>query len=189
MDIDPQFIELGARLTEAAARNSASLVTDKVRGILASGRKDEAIAGLEQLVSELVSDKNEMTRIAQAYQSELVAQRLNSGDVKYIADTFVPLLEELARSTGGPQGEKFLTSLNAMKPLLSVEMVNVMQLLGFNFRRAIGEPLTELVSHLITSQAPQNSDLQVEGLKNQRIMAELAMDPEAFERFVALYRG
>ena len=188
MDIDPQIIELGTRLADAAARNGAALVTDRVRGLLASGKKDDAIAGLEQLVSELVSDKNEMTRIAQAYQSELVAQRLSSGDVRYIADTIVPKLEEMALPMGGAEGEKFRAGIAGLKPLLSVETVNVLQLLGFNFRRAIGEPLTELVSHLITSRVQQTDDLQVENLKNQRAMAELALDPAAYERFLALYR-
>ncbi|WP_091226800.1 hypothetical protein [Microbacterium sp. 3J1] len=186
MDIDPQIIELGVRLTEAAARNSASLVTDKVRGLLASGRKDDAIAGLEQLVSELVADKNEMTRIAQAYQSELVAQRLNSGDVKYIADTVFPLVEKVAQGAG-PQGEKVLENLDLLKPILSVETVNVMQLLGFNFRRAIGEPLTDLVAHLIASRASSTDEVQVANLKHQQVMAELAQDPEAYNRFMALF--
>lgn len=187
MDIDPQILELGTRLAEAAARNGASLVTDRVRGLLASGKKDDAIAGLEQLVSELVADKNEMTRIAQAYQSELVAQRLNSGDVQYIANTVVPLLEQFAESMGGAEGAKFRTSIEGMKPLLSVETVNILQLLGFNFRRAIGEPLTELVAHLISARTQEPNALQVENLKNQQAMAALAMDPEAFDRFRSLF--
>ncbi|MCK2025098.1 hypothetical protein KZC56_02210 [Microbacterium sp. SSW1-47] len=185
--MDPQIIELGVRLTEAAARNGASLVTDRVRGLLASGKKDDTIAGLEQLVSELVADKNEMTRIAQAYQAELVAQRLSSGDVKYIANTVVPLLENFAESMGEAEGEKFRTSIEGMKPLLSVETVNILQLLGFNFRRAIGEPLTALVAHLISARAQEPNALQIENLKNQQAMAQLAMDPDAFERFRALY--
>lgn len=187
MELPPEVFELGGRLAEAAARNSASLVTDRVRGLLASGKKDDAIAGLEQLVSELVSDKNEMTRIAQAYQSELVAQRLTSGDVKYIAETVVPMLEEFASKMPGAQAQNFTKSIDALKPLLSVEMVNVMQLLGFNFRRAVGEPLTELVAHLITARTKVSSDLQLETLKHQQKFAELALNPEAYERFRALY--
>jgi hypothetical protein len=43
--------------------------------------------------------------------------------------------------------------MEIIKPLLSVETLTVLQLLGFNFKQAIGEPLTELVAGLIAAKA------------------------------------
>lgn len=189
MDLTPEVVVLGTQLAEAAARNGAALVTDKVKSLLASGKKDDTIAGLEQLVSELVSDKAEITRIAQAYQAELVAQRLSAGDVKYIADTVVPLLERMVSSAGGDEAAIRLQQIEAIKPLLSVETANVLQMIGFNFRRAIGEPLTERVGQMITGQADRTTELQIENLKNQQQLAKLAADPEAYERFIKFFRG
>lgn len=50
-----------------------------------------------------------------------------------------------------PETQKYL---DVLEKLLSVETVTVLQLLGFNFRQAIGEPLTQLVRRLIASRAP-----------------------------------
>ncbi|MDJ0336397.1 hypothetical protein QMG83_14300 [Salinibacterium sp. G-O1] len=51
-------------------------MTDRVRALRAAEKQKDAIAGLEEIISGLISDKAEVTRIAQAYQSELVSQRL-----------------------------------------------------------------------------------------------------------------
>lgn len=187
MDIPPEMIELGARLTESAARNGATAISDKVRALRASSRQDDTIAGLEEIISDLIADKSELTRIAQSYQSELVSQRLASGDVKYIAESVVPLLEKMAESTGGLESEKFKKSLEAVKPLLSVETANVLQLLGFNFRRAIGEPLTKLSEQAILSRVNQSETLKIEAAKREQMYIQLALDAEAYERFKALF--
>jgi hypothetical protein len=120
----------------------------------ASGRHEDTIAGLEEIINDLQEDKRQLVSIAQAYQSQLVSQQLTSGDVRYIADTLFPLLEQLAGANVGEnidedgdadeesgedaKNQELLKQLRAMKPLLSVETANVLQLLGFNFRRAIG---------------------------------------------------
>lgn len=62
------------------------------------------------------------------------------------------LLEAKAEAAPDEDNEK-LKQLEVMKPLLSVETVNVLLLLGFNFRRAIGEPLTALMEGMILSRS------------------------------------
>lgn len=188
MDIQPEVVDLGSRLLASAASNSASMITDKVRSLRASGRSEETIAGLEEIISDLISDKSELTRIAQAYQAELVSQNLASGDIKYIAETLFPLVEQVIQvQPDKDDSEKKLASLEAMKPLLSVETANVLQLLGFNFRRAIGEPLTVLCEQLITSPAAQSEALQLESVKREQLYVQLALDSDAYERFRTLF--
>ena len=187
MDIAPEVMQLGISLAETAARNGASFVTDKIKALRASAKQDEIIAGLEEIINALMADKSELTRIAQSYQSELVSQRLTSGDVRYIAETVVPLLEKFADSMPEQESDKFKKSLEAAKPFLSVETVNVLQLLGFNFRRAIGEPLTELCSKMITSRIDQSEVLRVEALKREQLYVQLALDAEAYDRFRGMF--
>jgi hypothetical protein len=189
-DMTPQLVDLGLQLAASAARNTASAITDKIGAMRASRSADEQVAALEQIVSDLIADKNELTRIAQAYQQELVAQQLTPGDVRYIADTVVPLLEQVADGMGGPGGgEKIKKQIQTLKPLLSVETVNVLQLVGFNFRQGIGAPLTRRVKDAIESQNNAGGELQIEALRNQRAAMELAADPDAYARFREMYPG
>jgi hypothetical protein len=83
-----------------------------------------------------------------------------------------------------------------MTPMLSAEMLKVLQLVGFNFKKAIGEPLTLLVAKLITAQIPPDpqSTLEINRLSAESnvAMLQIAQDAEAFERLrhvVAIWRG
>jgi hypothetical protein len=59
----------------------------------------------------------------------------------------------------------------------------VLQLLGFNFRKAIGEPMTELVSKLILSKAQADPTLTLE---LNRLYLDVALDPEAHSRLTSM---
>lgn len=70
-----------------------------------------------------------------------------------------------------------------IKSILSVETLTIMQLLGFNYKRAIGEPLTLLLKKIIESQIPADSSLNS---KWALTMATLAQDKEETKRFYQL---
>ncbi|GAB2850386.1 hypothetical protein ACFQ0P_07420 [Microbacterium insulae] len=182
MDMPPEMHQLAASLTAAAARSSAQLVSDKVRSLRAGKKTDETIAGLEEIISELIDDKAELTRIAQAFQAELVAQTLTAGDVRYIADTVVPMLEKVADAQGA-SGTAFKKSISDLKPLLSAETVTVLQLLGFNFRRGVGDPLTKLTEKAILSRVSRSDELQLAQVERENLYMQIALDPDAHARF------
>ncbi|MEB0306262.1 hypothetical protein QN345_13210 [Cryobacterium sp. 10I1] len=186
MDIPPEAVELGVRLAESLARNTATAIDDKVRALLTARKNDQIVAGLEEIISDLVADKSELTRIAQAYQEELIAQRLTDQDVRYITDTIMPMLRKLAQNSG-EGGEGQLAQIDAFAPLLSVDTVKVLQILGFNFRQALGEPLTELTRKAILSRVPATSDTQLEGVRREQAYVHLAMDAEAYARFREMF--
>lgn len=181
MDVPPEVLQVGLNLTETMARNGAAAIMNKVRAARESGRKEESIAALEEIINELLADKQELVSIAQSYKAELISQQLNAGDVQYIVGTLFPLVRQMVES----DPEK-LDQLEAVKPLLSVETVNVLQLLGFNFRKAIGEPLTALCEGIILSKVNRDTDLELERLKSQQALISLSLDPEAYDRFLVL---
>lgn len=204
-ELPAEVLQLGTQLTASMARNGSSMIMDKIRTMRASGRQEDTIAGLEEIIADLQEDKRELVQIAQAYQSELVSQQLAPGDIKYIADTLIPLFEQLigasaeesdsemneeAVNAADAKKQASLEQLDLMKPLLSVETANVLQLLGFNFRRAIGEPLTSLCESLILAKVGSSDDLQLQlqlaSLRNQTALIGLAGDPEAYKRFRSL---
>jgi hypothetical protein len=185
MDVPPEVLQAGVNLAESMTRNTAAMVMNKIRAAKESGRNEESIAALEEIINELQADKQELVSIAQSYKAELISQQLNSGDVHYIVETLFPLIKQLVEASSGGDEEK-LDQLEAMKPFLSVETVNVLQLLGFNFRKAIGEPLTALCEGMILSKVNRQADLELERLKSQQALISLSLDPEAYDRFLVL---
>ncbi len=175
-------------LSEAAVRNAAAAVADRISTAKARKRDKETIAALEDIVNELLADKSELVRIAQAFDDELVAQRLSAEDVNFITENLLPLIRQLMEASGQEVLEPQV--LDALESILAAETLTIMQLIGFNYRQAIGKPLTELAAAAIASRMPpdqtQSLDLQQALVERDIALAELAGDPDAWARFVEL---
>jgi hypothetical protein len=190
--MDPQLQQLGLQLADAAVRNTAGAISDKIGASKARKRNEETIAELEEIISGLLSDKSELLRIAQAFEDELVAQRISPSDVEYISDNFIPRIEELVElmEEAGTDASSAQAAIGLLKPLLSVETVTILQLLGFNFRKAIGEPLTTLLASQISSRnATGAADAETQHLaaRTQLAYLEIAQNPDAFARLKQLF--
>jgi hypothetical protein len=98
--MDPELTQLSLQLANTAVRNSASAVAERINSARTRKRDQETIAELEEIVNELVADKAELVRIAQAYEEEFVAQRLSPENVEYIIGSIVPVLERLVADSG-----------------------------------------------------------------------------------------
>ncbi|MFI5954375.1 hypothetical protein [Cryptosporangium sp. NPDC051539] len=182
---------MSVQLGQLAAQNGAASVFDRIRTRKATKQHQETIAELEEIVNDLLDDKAQLVRIAQGFEQELVAQRIADSDVEYIIQNVIPVLEEAMRGSEGAAVAQ--AQIDVIKSILSVETVKVMQLIGFNFRQAIGEPLTTLVSQLILSRAApstaQAAELQRMALELQQKLAEISTDDAAFQRYRLLVTG
>lgn len=190
MDVNPELAGLAARLAELGARGTVTGIRSRISASKIAKRDQETIEALEEIVDELISDRTEILGIAQAFEAELIAERISDEDITFITSQLAPKVEELlklANSGTDPDEVRQMIEL-----LVSKETLKILQVLGFNFRDAIGRPLTELVARLIDTQGPVRpanpEELQRLSLKTQTSLAELAQDPEAYERFLALYR-
>lgn len=180
--------ELGVKLTESAVRNTAGAISDKISSIKAKRDDKQTIRELEDIVNNLLDDKSELVRIAQAYEQELVSQKISDEDITYITDTLVPLIEKFV---GGIEDEaeraKNQAYLDTIKSVVSKEMITVMQLVGFNFKQAVGEPLTLLIRRLIESKTPINdAELKRLNVINSNLSIEVAKDEAATNRLMKL---
>lgn len=139
--MNEEIIKITAELTAILARNSAGYIFDKVKAAKARKNDQETIKELEEIISNLIEDKNELQRISQVLSQELISQRITEDEIKYITDNVLPLLERFM-----PSNDK---NMDTIKALLSPEILQILQVLGFNYKMAIGEPLTMLVRGLI----------------------------------------
>ncbi len=142
MNIESSVIELTARLAEVGIKNTAQIIYDKISTVKHKNNDKETINALEEIINNLISDKNELVQIAKCYEQEFVAQKISEDDIDYITDKFLPLLLKIP----GIQEQQSI-----LEVLLSKETLKILQLLGFNYKEAIGEPLTAVVSHTINN--------------------------------------
>jgi Icc-related predicted phosphoesterase len=86
---------------------------------------------LEEIINSLISDKNELVQIAQAYEQEFVAQQISQDDIEYITNSFIPVLKDLIKQTSSDQNTVGATNIektiDSLTPLLSVEMLTVLE--------------------------------------------------------------
>ena len=114
MDDNQILAELASNLIEASARNGASYITEKIRTIKAKKDDKKTIAELEEIISDLLNDKNEIHRIAQAYEQELLSQKITEKHIKYITDNLLPVLKDF-------MPEDKVEDFEKIKSILSVE--------------------------------------------------------------------
>ena len=175
--MDNQIVaQLGANLIEATARNGAKIISDKIRIAKTNKEYKETISELEEIIYDLLNDKAEIQRIAQAYEQELVVQKITEDDIKYITNNLLPILSTLMPEDGREQ-------LDQLKKILSVETLTIMQLIGFNYKKAIGEPLTLLLQKIIESKIPMDAKTNADYIL---AMAKIALDNESTKRFYQL---
>lgn len=189
MELTPEMITLGTELATVAGRMSVEAIFDRIRAIKGKGNPDEIINNLEEIISELITDKNNLIRISQVYEEKLITQKMTEKEIDYITESVVPLLEELLKQGNSEETEKMQEGLNLLKQLLSKEMFNIMQMLGFNFKKAIGEPLTELLASLIRSKVvsvEKNIDMQQLSIERELELYKICQDEEAYNRLMEL---
>lgn len=94
----------------------------------------------------------------------------------------VPLVEQLATAAQDADSMSTEDTIDMLRPLLSAETLTVLQVLGFNFKQAVGEPLTILLREQILKLVP---DREGDAIRQQQTLEalRLAQDPEGIARF------
>lgn len=155
------LVDMGVSLTELAIKGTATAVTNKIKAVKEEKNAEKLRGTYDEIVNELLSERDEAVRIAQAYKSELERIVIKDEDIEHLHNTVARILEiikafQLAEAnTKGFEEVKKVTaqveSYEKIKELISVDTLKTMQLLGFNFKAAIGEPLTQICADAISN--------------------------------------
>jgi hypothetical protein len=97
----------------------------------------------------LLSEREEAIRIAQVYKSEVEKIEISDKDIEHLHNTVTRVLDILKVMSPNTQLETF----TQFQELINIDTLKAMQLLGFNYKAAIGEPLTELCAKAILSKS------------------------------------
>lgn len=148
--------EMGANLTSLAVKGTVTAVTTKIKSIKME-RDIEVIKNrYDEILNELLSEREQAVRIAQQYRNELERYQISNEDIDHLHATVGKVLEILkAMSPDTP-----VKGYEQIRELISVDTLKTMQLLGFNYKAAIGEPLTQACATAIQAKltGPQNNN-------------------------------
>lgn len=144
--MDP-IVEMGVSLTELAVKGTASVINKKIRAVKDVKDAEKLRTTYDALINEVLSEREEAVRIAQAYKAELDRIVISDEDIQHLHNTISGVLDILKSMSPDLPVDSF----NAIKDLISIDTLKTMQLLGFNYKAAIGEPLTQLCANAISS--------------------------------------
>ncbi|MCL6634023.1 MAG: hypothetical protein K6T63_15510 [Alicyclobacillus herbarius] len=159
--------EVGANLANLVVKGTVASVTTKIKTM--KHEKDiEVIRNTyDELINELLSEREEAIRIAQVYKNELEKIEISDSDIEHLHNTVTRVLEILKFAF--PDAP--IKELAMFQSLITADTLKAMQLLGFNFRAAIGEPLTELCAEAIRGKGTFTNlrgNAKNNGAKNRR---------------------
>lgn len=141
--------ELGVNLTALAIRGTVSTVNTKIKAIKTEKDIENVRNKYDEIINELLSEREEAIRIAQVYKNEIEKIEISDTDIKHLHNTVTRVLDILKVMTPDTPVDTFAQ----FQELINVDTLKAMQLLGFNYKAAIGEPLTELCANAILSKS------------------------------------
>lgn len=141
------LVEMGVALAELAVKGTASTVSKKIRAIKDVKDAEKLRTTYDSIVNEIIQEREDAVRIAQAYKAELDQIVISDDDIQHLHATVTRILDLFKQFSPDAPVE----SLEAFKDLVSADTLKTMQLLGFNYKAAIGEPLTQLCAAAISA--------------------------------------
>lgn len=141
------LMDAGVQLAVFSGKNIAGSVPNRFQAIRTKKNLEEVCNSYEEIINELVAERSQVLAIAQAYESELKRYTLGDKDIEHLRNTASAALDVM--STFAPDAD--LQSFESLKALISVDTLKAMQLLGFDYKKAIGDPLTVACARAITN--------------------------------------
>jgi hypothetical protein len=157
------LVETGISLTALAVKGTVSAVTKKVKALKTERDLETVRNKYDELINEILSEREEAVRIAQLYKSEVDRMEISDKDIEHLNKTISQILTILQKMAPGVKVDTY----TQLQGLINVDTLKAMQLLGFNFKAAIGEPLTFLCSNAILSNAKNKTSI-VTGSSNKK---------------------
>lgn len=151
--MDKELIDLGIRLGELAFVNTSSFVTTKIKSFKNEKDIQKLKNNYEEIINQLLDEKQEAIRIAQAYREEVENTNISDDKIDYLHNTVAKALIVLDSYDDDKQME-----VTDIVKLIDKDVLKTMQLLGFNYKEAIGQPLTVLCRDYINSKSISNSN-------------------------------
>ncbi|KEP87146.1 hypothetical protein ATW97_07250 [Oenococcus oeni] len=145
--MDNVLTNLATELATLLAKNTYAAVTDKLRIIKTSLNKDEQIQEYRNLIDELQEEKTNLGRIANSYKQALERVAISDADITSLHNTIKKAIKTIQDFSGSQNLDD--KTVNTFLDLLNSDTLKSLQLLGYNYKEAIGKPLTKMTAAFI----------------------------------------
>src|SRR5699024_8427718 len=120
---------------------------------------DKLIQIYETIFNDLIDENTQLKNISMNYRNEINQIYLSDQDIKYLQETATRVLN-LFLPENEPENSQSRDDILKFIELIQVDTLRTMQLLGFNYREAIGKPLTDLVANSIQNYLSVQNNLE-----------------------------
>lgn len=141
------LINLSSKIIEVRKQTSYAWLEGKRSKVQMAKSTDEVKQVYEEVVAQFAQANAEFEMIAREYKDMYEQVSINDEDIEFLYKTLSDLIDFFAKED--PQQAE---SLKSIVRLINKDMLKTMQLLGFNYREAIGVPLTNACAEFITKK-------------------------------------
>lgn len=152
--ISDALVTAGTELLSLTIKGTATLINAKITSLREEKNAETLRNSYEEIINELLSEREQAIRIAQAYKEEYERVNIDDKDIEYLHNTLVNLINLLSSFSERHTEEQ--ESMLKLVGLLNKDTLKTMQLLGFNYKEVIGLPLTEVCSDAIKNKLGSN---------------------------------
>ncbi|MFA9468148.1 hypothetical protein [Streptococcus sp. E24BD] len=153
--IAESLVKAGVELGILAVKGTTAKINSKIQSMKAEQDVDKLRSAYDDIINELLSERADALRIAQLYKEEYDRVNIKDDDIVYLHNTLAQAIDLLGSFSKLPTEQS--ESMKQLVALLNTDTLKTMQLLGFNYKEAIGEPLTEVCANAIKSKLVGNS--------------------------------
>lgn len=154
-DVSGALIQTGLKLTELALKGTATKVNSKIQTLKHEKDAEKLRNIYDEIINELLLERDEAVRIAQAYKQAYEQVSISDEDIEYLHNTLVKIIKLLLPFMPDKADQE--NNMIGLVKLLDKDTLKTMQLLGFNYKAAIGGPLTEACSEAIRIKLSLNT--------------------------------
>lgn len=141
--------ELGKNLSTLSTKGTVTATESKIKAIKLEKDIEKMKNQYDEIINELIAERAEAIRIAQVYKNEIERYEISDRDIEHLHNTVelvLDIIKEMSPETN-------VDMYQQLKDLICVDVLKAIQLLGFNYKEAIGEPLTQLCANAILNKS------------------------------------
>lgn len=140
--------ELAKSLSLLSTKGTVTATEAKIKAIQVEKDIEKIRNQYDEIINELIAERAEVIRIAQVYKNEMERFVISDSDIEHLHNTVelvLDIIKEMSPDTD-------VAMYQQLKELICVDVLKAIQLLGFNYKEAIGEPLTQLCANAILNK-------------------------------------